>query len=132
MQGLAGRGIAAITVAVNVSARQFREKNLLQAVRERYSPKAVLAPSQLELESPRASSCRTRSRSLRRFSIQRHGRNAVVDDFGTGYSSLSYLKRFPVDRLKIDQSFVRDLSTDSDDAGIAQVVIALGHTLTCA
>ncbi|MHB1672294.1 MAG: EAL domain-containing protein, partial [Acidiferrobacter sp.] len=61
--------------------------------------------------------------------LHKMGLRLAIDDFGTGYSSLSYLKRFPINTLKIDQSFVRDITHDSDDAALAAVIITLGHSL---
>ncbi|MBI5912318.1 MAG: EAL domain-containing protein [Betaproteobacteria bacterium] len=122
-------GLPAVTVAVNISARQFREKNLLQLVATILA-ETGLAPSQLELEVTESVIMHDAQHVIAALQAFRDmGVRLSVDDFGTGYSSLSYLKRFPVDRLKIDQSFVRDLSTDADDAAIAQAIITLGHTM---
>jgi diguanylate cyclase (GGDEF)-like protein/PAS domain S-box-containing protein len=122
-------GLPAVTVAVNISARQFREKNLLQRVGTILA-ETGLAPGQLELEVTESVIMHDTQQVIASLEAFRDmGVRLSVDDFGTGYSSLSYLKRFPVDRLKIDQSFVRDLSTDADDAAIAQAVITLGHTM---
>ena len=122
-------GLPAVTVAVNISARQFREKHLLQLVATILA-ETGLAPSLLELEVTESVIMHDAQHVIADLQAFRDmGVSLSVDDFGTGYSSLSYLKRFPVDRLKIDQSFVRDLSTDADDAAIAQAVITLGHTM---
>ena len=122
-------GLPAITVAVNISARQFREANLLQLV-AKILAETGLDPAQLELEVTESVIMHDAQYVIATLQAFRDmGVRLSVDDFGTGYSSLSYLKRFPVDRLKIDQSFVRDITADPDDAAIAQAVITLGHTM---
>ena len=122
-------GLPAVTVAVNISARQFRERNLLQVVTNILAETA-LAPTQLELEVTESVIMHDAQNVIADLQAFRDmGVRLSVDDFGTGYSSLSYLKRFPVDRLKIDQSFVHDITADADGAAIAQAVITLGHTM---
>ena len=122
-------GLPPVTVAVNISARQFREKNLLQVVAQILT-ETGLNPRQLELEVTESVIMHDAQQIIASLQAFRDmGVKLSVDDFGTGYSSLSYLKRFPVDRLKIDQSFVHDLGSDADDAAIAQAVITLGHTM---
>ena len=122
-------GFPAMTVAVNLSGRQFREADLpqlLAAILDRTG----LAAAQLELEitetilMENADATRQTLEVLKKMGLQ-----LAIDDFGTGYSSLSYLKHFPIDRLKIDRSFVHDITTDADDAAIVEAIIALAHTL---
>jgi len=122
-------GLPAVTVAVNISARQFREKTLLQTVAGILA-EIGLDPRLLELEVTESVIMHDAQNVITDLQAFRDmGVRLSIDDFGTGYSSLSYLKRFPVDRLKIDQSFVRDITTNADDAAIAQAVITLGHTM---
>jgi EAL domain-containing protein (putative c-di-GMP-specific phosphodiesterase class I) len=122
-------GLAAITVAINVSARQFRQEGFLQSVASALQHSG-LEPRFLELEVTEsvimhdAPEVIATLQALKAMRVQ-----LSIDDFGTGYSSLSYLKRFPLDRLKIDQSFVRDIPQSADDSAIAQAVINLGHSL---
>jgi diguanylate cyclase (GGDEF)-like protein/PAS domain S-box-containing protein len=122
-------GLPPIVVSVNVSPRQFRHENIVQTVAE-VLQQTGLEPRYLELEltesmvmhdAPQLVAMLDQLKSL--------GVQIAVDDFGTGYSSLSYLKRFPVDRLKIDRSFVEHIVNDADDATIVRTIIALGHNL---
>jgi len=122
-------GLPRIAVAVNISARQFREKGLVQTI-ERILEESGLDSRYLELEVTEGVIMHDIEQVIAILQqIKSLGVKLSIDDFGTGYSSLSYLKRFPVDRLKIDQSFVRDITSDPDDAAIAQAVINLGHSL---
>jgi len=122
-------GLPFAQMAVNVSAAEFRNTDFLAGVR------AILRDTRLEAryleleltESVLMRDAASTSTVLKELSAM--GIKLAIDDFGTGYSSLSYLKRFPIDTLKIDQSFVQDLTTDVDDATIVSAVIAMGKSL---
>ena len=122
-------GRAPIRMAVNVSPRQLKDPPFAQRV-ERVLAETGLAPRYLELEiteSALMDDLGSVNAMLQGF--KRAGIFISLDDFGTGYSSLSYLKRFPIDKLKIDQSFVRDVLTDVDDAGLVRAVVAMARAL---
>ena len=124
------RGLAAIPMAVNLSARQFSDDRLLDDVRGALED-AGMAPAFLELEITESMLMRDVARATRMLEgFKALGIRLSVDDFGTGYSSLSNLKCFPVDTIKIDRSFIRDLSTDEDDRAIADAIISMGRTLS--
>lgn len=122
-------GLPPIVVSVNVSPRQFRQENLVQTVAEVLQSTA-LDPHFLELELTESMVMHDAPQLVAMLDeLKRLGVQMAVDDFGTGYSSLSYLKRFPVDRLKVDRSFVEHMSSEPDDATIVRAIIALGHNL---
>jgi EAL domain-containing protein (putative c-di-GMP-specific phosphodiesterase class I) len=116
-------------VAVNLSARQFQQQDLVDSV-ARILRETGLDPKWLEIEITESIAMQNADYTnvlLR--GLKGMGVRVALDDFGTGYSSLSYLKKFPIDTLKIDQSFVRDLTKDPNDAAIANAVIVLAHSL---
>jgi diguanylate cyclase (GGDEF)-like protein/PAS domain S-box-containing protein len=118
-----------LTVAVNLSARQFRQKGLI-AIIDATLADTALPPECLELEITESMIMHSAEQAVATLKRLRElGLILAVDDFGTGYSSLAYLKRFPVHKLKVDQSFVRDLHKDVDDAAIVRAVIALATSL---
>jgi len=120
---------ASWTVAVNVSARQFSQDNFVDNVALALK-KTGANPAQLKLELTESMLVGNVDDVILKMSaIKAIGVSFSLDDFGTGYSSLSYLKLLPLAQLKIDQSFVRDLLTDPNDAVIARTIVALGHSL---
>ncbi|MBS4095783.1 MAG: EAL domain-containing protein [Sulfuricella sp.] len=122
-------GHAPLHVAVNLSGRQFKQKDLLRMI-ERAFAESGLSPEYLELEITESVIMEHADETIATLACMKSmGFQLSIDDFGTGYSSLSYLKRFPIDTLKIDRSFVRDITTDQDDAAITAAVIALAHSL---
>ncbi len=122
-------GYPPLPVAVNISARQFQDNDFVGSLKGILYDTG-LEPRWLELEITEGMMMDDTEQTIERFQrIHDLGVEISIDDFGTGYSSLAYLKRFPVHRLKIDRSFVRDLTTDTDDAAITEAVIKMGHSL---
>jgi diguanylate cyclase (GGDEF)-like protein/PAS domain S-box-containing protein len=118
-----------LPVAVNLSARQFRQRNLAQTINAILSETGI-PPACLEIEITESDVMENAESAIATLDqLKARGINISIDDFGTGYSSLSYLKRFPLDILKIDRSFVRDIAIDSDDAAIVEAIIALARSL---
>lgn len=121
--------MAQLALAVNVSARQFRDENFVQQVLSTLE-QAEANPHRLKLELTESLLVHDVEDIIEKMTaLKQQGVGFALDDFGTGYSSLSYLKRLPLDQLKIDQSFVRDVLTDANDAAIARTIVALGQIL---
>jgi diguanylate cyclase (GGDEF)-like protein len=123
------QGFAPIRIAVNISARQFHDQDLSQTV-IRILDESGLSPNYLELEVTESSVMQNAEFAAGVLTGWKNlGINISIDDFGTGFSSLASLKRLPIDALKIDQSFVRDATTDPDDAAIVLAITTLAHNL---
>ncbi len=122
-------GLPPLRVAINLSARQFRQDDLPRLV-GRVLEETGVSGSALELELTESMVMHDVDNAISMLrDLKQLGVDLSLDDFGTGYSSLSYLKRFPIDALKIDRSFVRDIDSEADDAAIAHAVIAMAHSL---
>jgi len=123
------QGLQSLRVAVNISGMQFQQKDLVDSI-ARALDESGLDPRCLELEITESVIMQNAPEAtIMLEKLSQMGVDISIDDFGTGYSSLSYLKRFSIDRLKIDQSFIRNVSSDQDDAAIVKAIIALAHSL---
>ncbi len=122
-------GLPEMTIAINLSAHQFRQERLT----ERFSNllhEIGLSPRHLEIEITETVLMQSTPENLRKLrELKALGIRISIDDFGTGFSSLSYLKQLPIDTLKIDQSFVRDIPSDPNDTAITRAIIVLAHSL---
>jgi diguanylate cyclase (GGDEF)-like protein/PAS domain S-box-containing protein len=122
-------GIKPVPVAINLSGRQFLAQDLGSTVK-RLLAEHELDPGLVELEITESSLMVNTEEAIQTLEhLSSLGVSLAIDDFGTGYSSLSYLKRFPLDSLKIDRSFVRDITSDAEDAAITRAVISMAHSL---
>lgn len=122
-------GLPPMRISVNVAAPQFHHRSIVKSVKEALDGSG-LPPWQIELELTERMIMSDMQASIRMMQeLREMGLRLSIDDFGTGYSSLSYLKKFPINKLKIDISFVRDIPHDPDSVAIAKAIIGLAHTL---
>ncbi|ABK98133.1 EAL domain-containing protein [Pelobacter propionicus] len=122
-------GFPPLRVAVNLSGKQFGQHRLDEMI-SAILLETGLEPEWLELEITESAIMRNADQNIAILrSLKEKGISLAIDDFGTGYSSLSYLKHFPITRLKIDKTFVQDITTNPDDAAIAEIIIAMAQTL---
>ena len=123
------QGLPAMRIAVNLSPRQFADSNLLHDIRAALE-KSGMAPELLELEITESMVVQNLERTMQVLeAIKSAGITLSIDDFGTGYSSMSLVKKLPIDALKIDRSFVREIVQNTEDRAIADAIIALGKAL---
>lgn len=122
------QGLSSLSMAVNLSSRQFYSQDLIKAVKE-ILHETGLPPAALELEITESMMMNIEHASKTLQDLKQLGCKIAIDDFGTGYSSLNYLKHLPIDRLKIDQSFVRDLTADKQDDAIISTIISMARHL---
>jgi len=124
------QGLPPICMAVNLSVRQFSDEDLLCDLAEILA-ETGMAPELLELEITEGMVIQNPAQAVKLLSaIKALGVRLAIDDFGTGYSSLGQLKNFPIDTLKVDRSFIRDLATNTEDKAITEAIIAMGKTLS--
>ncbi|MBI3593615.1 MAG: EAL domain-containing protein [Nitrospirae bacterium] len=122
-------GLPPIRVAINLSARQFQRTGIVEMIKKSIQ-ESGLSPRHLELELTESILMQKTDEMVSTLGeLHQMGIHISLDDFGTGYSSLSYIKKFPIDTLKIDQSFVRDVITNKDDAALSTAIIAMAHSL---
>ena len=117
-------------MSVNLSSRQFNNESFITSLKNIITDTQV-NPQDLELELTESMLMRNASSTINALkSLNKLGVRFAIDDFGTGYSSLNYLRRFPIDTIKIDRSFVRDITTDADDMAICSAIIGMAHSLS--
>jgi EAL domain-containing protein (putative c-di-GMP-specific phosphodiesterase class I) len=123
------QGLPALCISVNLSARQFSDDDLLRDIAHALK-ESGLDPHLLELEITESMVMYNPDKAVKLLTeLKAMGASIAIDDFGIGYSSLSQLKRFPIDTIKVDRSFIKDLMENKEDAAITEAIIAMGKSL---